>query len=174
MTLLEQWRGSAYNENMTQEQYNQFWNHYFVIEKGFYESLLADNEVVTGTIPQLAEKYGIDKMVMVGILDGINDSLKQPNPIETMDETTELSLDYDKEKLYYNMVGAKAEWLYTLPQWDALLTPERRKELYKEQKSSILWLFLNRSAMTIWYCWQEIFPNVLKTNWNIRDRSKSM
>lgn len=43
MTLLEQWRGSAYNENMTQEQYNQFWNHYFVIEKGFYESLLADN-----------------------------------------------------------------------------------------------------------------------------------
>ena len=90
MTLLEQWRGSAYNENMTQEQYNQFWNHYFVIEKGFYESLLADNEIVTGTIPQLAEKYGIDKMVMVGILDGINDSLKQPNPIETMDETTEL------------------------------------------------------------------------------------
>ena len=136
MTLLEQWRGSAYNENMTQEQYNQFWNHYFVIEKGFYESLLADNEVVTGTIPQLAEKYGIDQMVMVGILDGIIDSLKQPNPIETMDETTELSLDYDKEKLYYNMVGAKAEWLYTLPQWDALLTPERRKELYKEQKSS--------------------------------------
>lgn len=46
---------------------------------------------VTGTILQLAEKYGIDKMVMVGILDGINDSLKQPNPIETMDETTELS-----------------------------------------------------------------------------------
>ena len=35
MTLLEQWRGSAYNVNMTQEQYNQFWNHYFVIEKGF-------------------------------------------------------------------------------------------------------------------------------------------
>ena len=53
-----------------------------------------------------------------------------------MDETTELSLDYDKEKLYYNMVGAKAEWLYTRPQWDALLTPERLKELYKELKSS--------------------------------------
>ena len=75
-------------------------------------------------------------MIMVGILDGINDSLKTPNPIETMDETTELSLDYDKEKLYYNMVEARAEWLYTLPQWDNLLSPERRKELYKEQKSS--------------------------------------
>lgn len=69
-------------------------------------------------------------------MDGINDSLKEPNPIDTMVEATEVNLDYDKEKLYYNMVEAKAEWLYTLPQWDKLLTPERRKELYKEQKKS--------------------------------------
>ena len=53
-----------------------------------------------------------------------------------MDENTVVSLDYDKEKLYYNMVGAKAEWLYELEQWDSLLTPERRKELYLEQKKS--------------------------------------
>ena len=136
MTLLEQWRGSAYNENMTQEQYNQFWNHYFVIEKGFYESLLADNEVVTGTIPQLAEKYGIDKMVMVGILDGINDSLKQPNPIETMDENTRVNLVFDKEKLYKNMVYAKADWLYNLPMWDDIFDKETKHRLYMEQKKS--------------------------------------
>ena len=37
-------------------------------------------KVVTGTIPQLAEKYGIDKMVMVGILDGINDSFEAAKP----------------------------------------------------------------------------------------------
>ena len=61
MTLLEQWRGSAYNENMTQEQYNQFWNHYFVIEKGFYESLLADNEVLTGTIPHCRPGTGCER-----------------------------------------------------------------------------------------------------------------
>ena len=136
MTLLEQWRASAYNEQMSQDQYNRFWNQYFVIEKGFYESLLADEEVVTGTLLTFMEKYGIEKMTMVGILDGINDSLKTPNPIETMDEETPLSLDYDKERLYKNMVAAKAEWLYTLPQWDALIDPDRRKELYKEQKSS--------------------------------------
>lgn len=35
-----------------------------------------------------------------------------------------------------NMVDCNAEWLYTLPQWDKILTPERRKELYKIQKSS--------------------------------------
>ena len=39
-------------------------------------------------------------MIMVGFLDGINDSLKNPNPIETMDENTEVNLDYDMELLY--------------------------------------------------------------------------
>jgi uncharacterized protein YecA (UPF0149 family) len=34
------------------------------------------------------------------------------------------------------MVEAKAEWLYSLPVWDTLLTEERRKELYWEQKKS--------------------------------------
>ena len=39
-----------------------------------------------------------------------------------MEADTVVSLDYDKEKLYYNMVAAKADWLYGLEQWDALLT----------------------------------------------------
>ena len=34
------------------------------------------------------------------------------------------------------MVEAKAEWLYTLPQWDSILNEEKRKELYKQQKAS--------------------------------------
>ena len=98
MSLLEQWRQEAYNEQASEKQYQMFWANYFQLEKGFYESLLSTDEVVTGTIPTLAKKYNVDTMIMVGILDGINDSLKTPNPIETMDETTELSLDYDKEK----------------------------------------------------------------------------
>ena len=74
--------------------------------------------------------------MMTGFLDGINDSLKNPNPIETMEEDTAVSLDYDKEKLYYNMVGCKADWLYELPAWDNLLSEEERKALYKKQKLS--------------------------------------
>ena len=73
---------------------------------------------------------------MVGFLDGINDSLVNPNPIDDMEKDTVVNLGFDKELLYKNMVDAKAEWLYTLPQWDALLTEERRKELYREQKKS--------------------------------------
>ena len=93
-------------------------------------------EPVTGTVKELAEKFGVEVLIMTGFLDGINESLKEANPIETMDEDTKVSLDYDKEKLYYNMVAAKAEWLYELPQWDALLDEQTRKELYKKQKLS--------------------------------------
>ncbi|MBQ6537859.1 MAG: SEC-C domain-containing protein, partial [Eubacterium sp.] len=80
--------------------------------------------------------YDVPLSIMVGFLDGINDSLKTPNPIEEMEEDTEVALDIDLELLYKNMVDNNAEWLYTLPQWEPLLTPERRKELYKEQKAS--------------------------------------
>ena len=84
----------------------------------------------------LAEKYETNISIMTGFLDGINDSLVNPNPIEEMTEETEVNLGFDKEKLYYNMVEARADWLYELPQWDTLLTEERRKELYLEQKKS--------------------------------------
>ena len=49
-----------------------------------------------------------------------------------------MTIDIDLEKLYYNMVAAKAEWLYELPQWDKLLDEEKRKELYKAQKRSMI------------------------------------
>ena len=99
-------------------------------------SQLNPDEVVTGTVKELAEKYGQEVLTMVGFLDGINDSLKVKNPIETMDENTTVSLCFDKELLYKNMVDAKADWLYELPQWDKIFTPEKRKELYLEQKKS--------------------------------------
>lgn len=137
MTLLETWREMAYSNEENEQNSTKFWSNYFVIEQGIYEKLLANpDEVVTGTIGELAEKYECDFNIMVGFLDGINDSLVNPNPIETMDETTVVNLGYDKEKLYYNMVAAKAEWLYNLPQWDELLTEEMRKELYRAQKIS--------------------------------------
>ena len=137
MTLLEQWRNVAYDQNKSQQAQQMFWGNYFNLEKAVYEELLKNpSEPVKGTVKELAEKYSLDVMVMVGFLDGINDSLVNPNPIETMEETTVVNLGYDKEKLYYNMVAAKAEWLYNLPQWDELLTVEKRKELYRAQKIS--------------------------------------
>ena len=136
-SLLDQWRDIAYNKDLTKNQLEEFWGGYFDIEKGIYEQLLeTPDEEVKGTVEELAAKYGQDVMTMVGFLDGINDSLKVPNPIETMTETTEVSLAFDKEKLYKNMVDAKADWLYELPQWDKIFDEESKKRLFREQKQS--------------------------------------
>ncbi|MCC8059534.1 MAG: SEC-C domain-containing protein [Clostridiales bacterium] len=138
MSLLETWRNLAYGDGLNNNDQKRLWDGYFAVEKGIYEKILAEpSQVVRGTVKELAEKYDTEVMTMVGFLDGINESLKgYENPIDTMEEDTEVKIEIDPEKLYYNMVAAKANWLYELPQWDAILTEERRKELYKEQKAS--------------------------------------
>ena len=137
LALLQEWRDYAYSQEMDKNALQQFWGSYFQIEKGIYEQLLTNpDEEVKGTVKELAEKYGVEVFTMTGFLDGINDSLKEANPIEEMEEDTVVSLAFDKEKLYKNMVDAKADWLYGLPQWNDIFTPERQKELYREEKQS--------------------------------------
>jgi SEC-C domain protein len=137
MTLLENWRNKAYGEGTNDKQKEELWKRYFLIEKGIYEQILAEpDKVISCTVAELADKYGTDIETITGFLDGINDSLKEANPIETMEESTPIKIEIDPEKLYYNMVEAKADWLYNLPEWDKILNDGRRKEIYKEQKKS--------------------------------------
>ena len=137
MALLEKWRKMAYNETEDKNKLQKLWADYFEVEKGIYQKLLADPDtVVTGTVEELAEKYETDIMTMTGFLDGINDSLVKPNDIEKMTEKTKVSLGFDKELLYKNMVAAGADWLYGLTEWNDIFDEEKQKELYKEQKRS--------------------------------------
>ncbi len=137
MALLEKWRSKAYSAKMDKNELQQLWSAYFVKEKDIYAELLKNpDEEVKGTVKELAEKYNIDIMTMTGFLDGINDSLVTPNPIEEMEEDTEVSLVFDKELLYKNMVAAQADWLYELEEWNDIFDEDKRKELYKEQKRS--------------------------------------
>lgn len=135
MSLLQEWRDVAYSQQTDKKQLQQFWSDYFLTEKGIYEQLLENpDEEVSGTVKELAEKYNIPVMKMVGFLDGINESLKKENPIEEMTEDTVVSLAFDKEMLYKNMVDAKADWLYNLPAWEKIFDEEKRKDLYREAK----------------------------------------
>ena len=135
MALLQTWRDVAYSQETDKKQLQQFWSDYFLKEKGVYEQLLSKpDEVVTGTVKELAEKYGLSIQTMTGFLDGINDSLKEKNPIEEMTEDTVVNLGFDKELLYKNMVDAKADWLYDLPMWDEIFDAETKKNLYREAK----------------------------------------
>ena len=137
MALLQKWRDMAYSETANKGDLQRLWADYFQKEKEIYEELLkSPDEEVTGTVKELADKYEVDIMTMTGFLDGINDSLKTANPIEEMEEDTQVSLGFDKELLYKNMVAAGADWLYGLSEWEAIFDEDKRKALYKEQKSS--------------------------------------
>ena len=137
MALLETWRNLAYGEGLDEQKREELWSGYFQIEKGIYEKILSNpTQVIEGTVKELAERFDTEILIMTGFLDGINDSLVEANPIDTMEEDTKVNLVFDKEKLYKNMVDAKADWLYELPQWKEIFDDEKRKTLFLEQKKS--------------------------------------
>ena len=98
MALLEQWRKVAYDETADRNTLQQIWAAYFQEEKDIYAEILKNpDEAVSGTVKELADRFGVSIMTMTGFLDGINDSLKEPNPIEEMEEETQVQLGFDKE-----------------------------------------------------------------------------
>ncbi len=124
-------------ENQTQESFKKFWNDYSEAETTIYQSILADPSVkMSGTIGEQAGKLGVDSVLFMGFLDGINDSLNEKMEVEDMTEDSAFELDIDYEKLYFNMLDAKADYLYTLPEWDAILNEEKRAEITKAYKRS--------------------------------------
>ena len=136
-TLYQQWQNIAYDETADRSQLEKFWGTYFQIEKEIYEKLLSNpDEAVKGTVKELAEKFGQEVLTMIGFLDGINESLLIEQDLDAVEEDTVVSLAFDKERLYKNMVAAEADWLYNLEEWNDIFDEETRKELYKEQKSS--------------------------------------
>ena len=137
MALLQDWRDVAYSQETDKKQLQKFWSDYFLTEKGIYEQLLANpDEAVSGTVKELAEKYEIPLMKMVGFLDGINTSLNTANDLESITEETELDLDVDFEKLFFNMLKADADYLYTLEEWNDVLTEEKMVQIVKDFKRS--------------------------------------
>ncbi|MCT8977531.1 SEC-C metal-binding domain-containing protein [Clostridium sp. CX1] len=108
----------------------EFWKEYGSIEKHIYSKLLAEhNDAINGTIKDLAEKYETTTVFFMGFLDGINDSLVESLDLENLEETSEINAKVNFEKLYFNMLDAKADYLYGLPQWEAIFSPEKRKEI---------------------------------------------
>lgn len=136
MNLLEKWRNEAY-ENEDEREAKVLWDEYFDVEKGIYSEILDNpSQVIKGKVSDLAEGYKASLLQFIGFLDGINESLKEPLELEELEEDTEIEISIDPEKLYFNMLEAKADWLYGLPQWDDILTEEKRKEISREQMLS--------------------------------------
>ena len=61
MGILKQWRDKAYDEKANRGDIQRLWTAYFAKEKEIYAQLLKDpDEVVTGTVKELADKYDVD------------------------------------------------------------------------------------------------------------------
>jgi hypothetical protein len=135
MTLYKQW--IKLMEDQTEETFEDFWKEYSQTETRIYEHILSHkDEHLAGSFDELVKKFDANPVIFMGFLDGINTSLNTANQLEDIKEDTALDLDVDFEKLFFNMLKADADYLYTLPQWDDVLTEEKRADIVKEFKRS--------------------------------------
>src|SRR5690606_13538856 len=88
--------------------------------------------LISGKLSELAEAYEMDNVTFMGFLDGINSSLDNQLDLESLDQDSGIQLSINLEKLFYNMLEAKADWLYGLEEWDDRLSAEKRKEIRKK------------------------------------------
>lgn len=118
-------------------EFHEFWNSYIATETDAYKKILADTSVkYHGKASELAETFNMSESIFAGFLDGINTSLVDSIDVESVESDTEIALDIDFEKLYFNMHEAKAEWLYNLKEWNGVLSQEKRKEITKAYRVS--------------------------------------
>ena len=135
MTLFEEWKDLI--ENQTEETFPEFWKEYSEAETKIYSDILdKPNEKVTGTLGDLACGYEVRPVIFMGFLDGISSSLKKENDFDNFDEQSNVEIQIEPEKLFYNMLAAGADYLYGLPQWTDILGEDKMTEIAKEYKKS--------------------------------------
>lgn len=140
MSLFTDWTAVA-EKDRTDAETREFWTSYYEVEKDAYAKILAEKiKDLKGTVSYLAKELGYeDKQLFAGFIEGINTSLTVPfteDELNAIEEDTNIDKTIDYEKLYYNMLDAKAQWLYELPEWNDNLSAEKRKEITKAYRVS--------------------------------------
>lgn len=140
MSLYKQWTDMVVEYVKTKGE-DAFWSEYMAVETRIYKELLASHkEIKVATIEALAKEFDTTNEFVMGFLDGINDSLRAPYDLEAVTAETEITLDINFEGLYFNMLDARADYLYELAQWDAIFSEEKRAEIalaYKKSKTVV-------------------------------------
>ncbi|NLX64061.1 MAG: SEC-C domain-containing protein [Clostridiaceae bacterium] len=131
MSLFKVWQEKLENQYTKENQ--EFIENYLEKEKQAYKKILSTGTTsLTGRIDELAKEYDMDTVTFMGFLDGINTSLDSKLDLETLTEESEIDKAIILYKLYYNMLAAKAHWLYGLEEWNDLLTAEERASIRKQ------------------------------------------
>ena len=132
MSLYSQWKGIAEAERATEEN-QAFWDEYFEIETQAYKKILTKKQdFYDDKLSVIAAEFDMTCVVFAGFMDGINTSLDTELGLDKLKEGSKVSLKLDFGRLYYNMLEAKAKWLYTLDEWDDILSEDDRSEVRKK------------------------------------------
>lgn len=136
MALFEKWTDMVVDYVKTKGE-KAFWQEYSSVEERIYRELLKEkDQEFTFRISGFAKEMKTTPEFIMGFLDGVNESLETPVDVEKLEENDEVTLKPDYEKLYFNMLDAKADYLYNLPQWDSIFSEEKRKEIRKSYQDS--------------------------------------
>ncbi|OAA93065.1 SEC-C metal-binding domain-containing protein [Clostridium coskatii] len=136
MSLYEDWTNMVVNFVKSKGE-AAFWKEYGSIEKNIYKKILSGHEgTIDGAIKDLAKKFETSEVFFMGFLDGINDSLEKPLVLEDLKVDSKIAIKINFEKLYFNMLDAKADYLYDLPQWESIFSNQKRREIHKQWVSS--------------------------------------
>ena len=132
MSLYKQWNEEIENIK-TEEQYKLFWTDYMTKEAECYKGILqSKNPKIQGTYKELADNYGIEPKHFIGFLDGANTSFLEALDLESLDEASYIDVEFDFERLLWNMHEAKADWLYNLDEWHNIFDEVQIKEIAKK------------------------------------------
>lgn len=144
MSLMQQWQDLT--ENQTEATIKSFWKEYCEAEMKIYSDILSrteskDGELkgsLSGNFGELKDKFGVDPVIFMGFIDGVQSSLAEQKDIDldSIDESSDIDLDIDMKKLYFNMLKADAQHLYSLEGWDDILTEDERKQITKDFRRS--------------------------------------
>lgn len=114
-----------------------FWNEYKNVELKIYKDILGNkNFKFMSSISELSKKYDISEEFIVGFVDGISESLNINIDIENITLEDKIDFDINVEELYFNMLDAKADYLFNLNEWNEILTEEKIKEITSKWRSS--------------------------------------
>jgi preprotein translocase subunit SecA len=114
-----------------------FWKEYAQVETNIYSKVLANHSgELKGILSELAAEHGVTDVQFMGFLDGINESLENELNLENIEGDSEVELKINFEKLYFNMLDSKADYLYSLPQWEGIFSVEKRKEIQRQWRDS--------------------------------------
>lgn len=136
MSLYKEWKKLIESQN--EESYPRFWEEYSDAEIKIYSDILANKDtVISGTFEELQKKYEVRNLMFMGFLDGVNTSLNDDElDLDSIAPESDIKLDIDFEKLFFNMLDADADHLFSLDEWNDVLSEDDRRRIYKDYKRS--------------------------------------